>query len=71
MLFWIQILKGERKKAMSVKYLVSGGEGALGKIIVSLLLERGDLLIDECLCELGGCDAGHIVGTYVRIHGSS
>ena len=42
MLFWIQILKGERKKAMSVKYLVSGGEGALGKIIVSLLLERGE-----------------------------
>ena len=27
---------------MSVKYLVSGGEGALGKIIVSLLLERGE-----------------------------
>ena len=42
MLFWIQILKGERKKAMSVKYLVSGGEGALGKIIVSMLLERGE-----------------------------
>ncbi len=27
---------------MSVKYLVSGGEGALGKIIVSMLLERGE-----------------------------
>lgn len=27
---------------MSVKYLVSGGEGALGKVIVSLLLERGE-----------------------------
>ena len=27
---------------MSLKYLVSGGEGALGKVIVSLLLERGE-----------------------------
>ena len=42
MLFCFQIHKEERKKAMSVKYLVSGGEGALGKIIVSMLLERGE-----------------------------
>ena len=42
MLFWFQIRKGEREKVMAVKYLVSGGEGALGKIIVSLLLERGE-----------------------------
>ena len=27
---------------MSVKYLVSGGEGALGKFIISMLLERGE-----------------------------
>lgn len=27
---------------MAVKYLVSGGEGALGKIVVSMLLERGE-----------------------------
>ena len=36
------ILSGREDKAMSVKYLVSGGEGALGKIIVSMLLERGE-----------------------------
>ena len=27
---------------MSVKYLVSGGEGALGKFVISMLLERGE-----------------------------
>lgn len=27
---------------MSVKYLVSGGEGALGKTVISMLLERGE-----------------------------
>ena len=42
MLFWFHIRKGEREKVMAVKYLVSGGEGALGKIVVSMLLERGE-----------------------------
>ena len=35
---------------MSVKYLVSGGEGALGKFVISMLLERGEkvrLLMSE------------------------
>ena len=31
-----------RRECMSVKYLVSGGEGALGKFVISMLLERGE-----------------------------
>ena len=27
---------------MAVKYLVSGGEGALGKTVISMLLQRGE-----------------------------
>ena len=31
-----------RRENMSVKYLVSGGEGALGKTVISMLLQRGE-----------------------------